>query len=802
MKFKSILLTSLLTSCSIAFAHEPLLLEDFSGHMSLHKTNTNNGKVEINNEELNISVATSSFTTEHVRNQFRMIDATINNISVDITVNDYEIDTDSATQSQAILARIFGRFYNTESANPTDGNGNVWATVGLIDSGNGLEAYYAVGHYINDEDIYLAREVIKTGLSTGTPYSTSIDFDESNSTFTFTVDGTIATFTGPTRLGEARSGFKRLDAGITFGWDIANIAANKKFSELEISDSGIPASVNASFDNATITDESSTVFNDAFTSNNFNDDIWQGYHQSGITHSLRDHSIDETSAKMNLTAFSLSDVDGNNNTIQSRTRINLNPEIQSQSLAAKLSLQDTSDLTSNGDGKRARVRLRAHFFNDTYAPEDTANGYEGNIWATFGLQHRNGSLGTTAYATRIDDADWTTDTPFTITPVNSFTPQFNTEYQFEIRAIESTSPPKIEFYIDDLLIGEASLASGKTYYPHNVSHTAHKRIEARQDAIGGQLYATVDDIEITPPIVETLSDFAGIYLDTFDDADESSIEPDWVQSLVYIDSNGNGKAYSQSIENNAVCYIDDNDTFTLTLDPSLNGVFIADENEGEPTEKLSMSKLENAIIIFFRDTEDRGSVVLGRSSMQSASDIPLCSNQSSGNEPTYVTSFNVLVGIWSDSYEEEGQTINELIDIQANGNVQIYTESTDSTGICYEEDDTVTLDTTPSGYLFDGTESDGSTFSVQFTQASDGFDGYDVTADESFKLTTTNIQSSSEIRMCSTSNSMGGNGTNGTNSGSNGGSTDENDDDGGSGAYPLTLLLTILSLVWLRRRTI
>ena len=122
----------------------------------------------------------------------------INAIECEITVVETNLDAGNKVFS---TARIEGHFYNTEFFGGA--TGEIAAAVGIGDDGNGLEAYWQVLEYLNDN--LTDSKIIGSGtllppgrVKYGTPYTVKIEYDGANR-FQFTVDGETQSFTGPSR---------------------------------------------------------------------------------------------------------------------------------------------------------------------------------------------------------------------------------------------------------------------------------------------------------------------------------------------------------------------------------------------------------------------------------------------------------------------------------------------------------------------------------------------------------------------------------------------------------------------------
>ena len=129
-------------------------------------------------------------------------------IECELTIVAISLDTGRAVS----FARIEGDFYNTQFLGGAAGD--ILATVGIGDSGNGLQAFWNVSESLDDNlsefEIIGSGTLIPPGrLTHGTAYKVKIAYDGKNG-FEFTVDGERESFAGPERYRPAAVPVKRL----------------------------------------------------------------------------------------------------------------------------------------------------------------------------------------------------------------------------------------------------------------------------------------------------------------------------------------------------------------------------------------------------------------------------------------------------------------------------------------------------------------------------------------------------------------------------------------------------------------
>jgi len=139
--------------------------------------------------------------------------ASINTIACDITLVKTILDTGSYPTS---FARIEGFFYNTEGTGGA--KGDIWAAVVIGDRGDGLEAWWEVQEFKDDdmtswEDTITDKLIDPGGITYNTVYPTKIAYDGTNG-FQFTVGDSNDSYAGPTKLRDAITQTKTLTTGI------------------------------------------------------------------------------------------------------------------------------------------------------------------------------------------------------------------------------------------------------------------------------------------------------------------------------------------------------------------------------------------------------------------------------------------------------------------------------------------------------------------------------------------------------------------------------------------------------------
>ena len=128
---------------------------------------------------------------------------TINVIEAEVAVVKTALVNDPDVGLQA---RIEGTFYNSQVAAGT--TGDVWATIRLVEKGNGLEVGYVIEEALdenwNNSNVW--KDTIATGLSYNQAYNLKIEYNSGLNEFTFTVEGVgSATVTSATLPSNVRA---------------------------------------------------------------------------------------------------------------------------------------------------------------------------------------------------------------------------------------------------------------------------------------------------------------------------------------------------------------------------------------------------------------------------------------------------------------------------------------------------------------------------------------------------------------------------------------------------------------------
>jgi hypothetical protein len=151
------------------------------------------------------------------RNRTTFINSgSITAIQADVSVVSTNIQNDPDVRA---LARLEGVFFNTQAAGGV--TGDVWATIRIVESGNGLEANYSIDEAL-DDDWNTANNVdsgtLAAGLSYNQSYTLKIEYDVAQHEFTFTFDNlapvTIPSASLPANVRAAVGPGKHLTTGI------------------------------------------------------------------------------------------------------------------------------------------------------------------------------------------------------------------------------------------------------------------------------------------------------------------------------------------------------------------------------------------------------------------------------------------------------------------------------------------------------------------------------------------------------------------------------------------------------------
>ena len=155
------------------------------------------------------SIGSDVYNNTHFRNG-----SSINVIQSDITVIRAVLDTGSSPFS---CARVQGWFYNTKTSGGA--TGDIWAGVFIGERGSGLEAWWTVLEYLDDElteyEVKGTGSIIPPGeLVYGTSYTAKLSYDGNNG-FQFSLGGHDESFSGPDYQRPSVAGYKTLTTRIS-----------------------------------------------------------------------------------------------------------------------------------------------------------------------------------------------------------------------------------------------------------------------------------------------------------------------------------------------------------------------------------------------------------------------------------------------------------------------------------------------------------------------------------------------------------------------------------------------------------
>jgi len=372
--------------------------------------------------------------------------ASITTIACDITLVKTILDTGDYPTS---FARIEGFFYNTQGSGGA--KGDIWAAVVIGDRGNGLEAWWEVEEFRDDDMTdwvtYTGTLIDPGGITYNTVYPVKIAYDGTNG-FGFTVGDSNDSYAGPTWQRDAITQIKTLTTGI---------------NAQEGSGTGYASAL---FDNVYINDQPY----DDFETAPLDPAKWKDL-----------ESVTEISNGNRLRSNVQAD--------GSETTAILYATNRSAFYLEAAVAVESGGLVSTGAIGAARVG--GYYYNESRGPGsmNAYNKYEGNVWGDIRIEvdHDN-NLKAKAVVVRSNDADasvWTfrLDQDF-ITPID-----FDTLYTL---SIEFTGSAFIFTCEDESMEYEVTT---NTYDPYNESRSLSSRVYAGSGQ-EGYVQANFDDMYI------------------------------------------------------------------------------------------------------------------------------------------------------------------------------------------------------------------------------------------------------------------------------------------------------------------
>lgn len=373
--------------------------------------------------------------------------ASINTIACDITLVKTILDTGSYPTS---FARIEGFFYNTQSTGGA--KGDIWAAVVIGDRGDGLEAWWEVEEFLDDD---MTDWVTYTGMLIGpgeitynTVYPTEIAYDGTNG-FGFTVDTAFYSY--------AYENFRQRDA----------ITQTKTLTTgINAQEGSGTGYASALFDNVYIDDEPYDDFETA---------------PLDPTRWLDLESVTEISNGNRLRSNVQADGSETTAIIYATNR-------SAFYLEAEVAVESGGFVSAGAIGA---ARVGGYFYNESRGPGslNAYNKYEGNVWGDIRIEvdHDN-NLKAKAVVVRSNDADasvWT----FRLNRDFITEIVFDTQYTL---SIEFTGSAFI-FKCDDES-WEYDVTTN-TYDPYNESRSLSSRVYA-ESGQEGYVQANFDDMYI------------------------------------------------------------------------------------------------------------------------------------------------------------------------------------------------------------------------------------------------------------------------------------------------------------------
>nr|MBX2869367.1 hypothetical protein [Acidiferrobacterales bacterium] len=445
-----------------------VLLDDFSGE-TLDLDNwrdpefsgeIENGKVLIKQKLISAEERSTFGESRRFNLNLLTFPATI---SADVELVETDL-TDSGVGSA--FASVRGSFYYTlDSAADYDDNlGEVFADVEIGDRGNGLEAWYQI---IESTDsnfetwiTHVDEILIPAGtLQLNTTYNLSMSYNAATKEFTFSVDGTSASATGP-----AEGSAVVPDIGLFRGFTAGAFPEENEDSD--------PISIAATFDNIM----ANGVLVDDFSAPTLDDTIWE--------QPIRSRTIDQGKLRTAITSTS-------ETTRSIFTSAQPSDYANASCFQATLGIDSTSVIPENA---RGRNRIDGYWYNTSFDGSSGSeyNGLEGTVYAQVVLEQiEDGSVRGALYAERVDDANYNATTQLVFhtfdTPV-----ALDEEYVAAIQLDRDNN--RLLFRFEDEVF---SLPILTPIYPVNPEEDYVGFTTRIQNGIG-QISATVDNVYITP----------------------------------------------------------------------------------------------------------------------------------------------------------------------------------------------------------------------------------------------------------------------------------------------------------------
>lgn len=385
------------------------------------------------------------------------------------------VDAGSADQSAFIA--VEGNYYNAETASPSDYTDDVWASTMVGDWGSGLEARYEILRSTNADftawDI-VAEGTIATGpLSLDTAYDMKVDYDGDDG-FSFTVNGTTASASGPSRAGAAFIDYQRVGA--------------------LVEDGDNPVSVVGRFDDVAVNDGAALY--DDFSDERLDPDKWfQEPVPFGGTYLSEVRQAEGGKLQLDIQGERVGEALG------PRNRLMLQ-EINPDYVEAMVSIPDDIDMDDNMEGN---VGITGYLYNERRDGGDVADAYDGadgDVWGSVTLFTFNGNLGAWAYLESELD-DFSTDE---VLRSQSFAATL--EKGQEYRLWMERTDDQIIFGLDGETIAEETITydvSTPMYEPspaalggYRALRTAINGTSSATASAGGIARGTFDDVRTDP----------------------------------------------------------------------------------------------------------------------------------------------------------------------------------------------------------------------------------------------------------------------------------------------------------------
>jgi hypothetical protein len=467
-----------------AMAIDKVLYDDFSGkYLDPARWTPQESVIKVENGKLvNQLAAKPSDGTGSGQPVAFMNSATIHTIKTTVTLQEAIIRNEF---TGSVSAGIFANYFQTA-------DGSCMAMLQIIyNPDKSVVAGYGIADGANFQG-----DILANNLKLNTAYDLTVSHNETNNTFTFTIDGTSKSVAGPQKTGNIDNPFK-------------NISVQINPNQLN---KGVDGYVAATFEDVYV---NGSLYDD-FNTAPLNNTKW------GNWETVR--RIE--SGKLNLSV--------NNSGQMSRTTNSLIlTENQPFHVEASVKVKSDSWLLNGATGM---ARINSVLYNDTYGAGSgkTYNGSEGNVSALVAIRVKaDRTMYVQYYCERSDDATWSTYTTL-------FSGNFSTSVQFDTSAVLGltfdAAQKKIIFHCNNEQVTYNILTP---VYEANVPNRVLQSRVYANPGQSGYMFVDIDDVYISndlsvTPTNRDVTRYAGTT--TFDVANLGEETLPWTAKVISGDS--------------------------------------------------------------------------------------------------------------------------------------------------------------------------------------------------------------------------------------------------------------------------